>query len=149
MNITQCMIHWVMRLCCCVVADVLDLACHVEVLHSPAPLLPMFHTSQVSSKRVIDGIPMHVRHFLLRRFCKKLAGLPVQLHGQLASGPAGSTANDATSAGDQDSGSGSTIAGLLDVKQLMAEDQSTAARRAQLQHQRSQLHEVRLILSVY
>lgn len=120
--------------------------------HNAVSVPPPCGLPQVSSKRVIDGVPMHVRHFLLRRFCKQLEQLPVQLYSQLASGPAGATAHNAIAATAADPGSttsSSSSAGLLDVQQLMAENASTAARRAQLQHQRGQLHEVKLILGVY
>lgn len=34
---------------------------------------------QVSSKRVIDGVPMHLRHYLLQQFVTELSDLPAKL----------------------------------------------------------------------
>lgn len=133
---------------------------------------------QVSSKRVIDGVPMHLRHYLLHQFVTKLSDLPAKLAagmsslggteagGLSAAAKAGNRAgNGAVSDGAKGKGSaqgskglvglggpGSSQAGgcgVLDAAKLMAEDESTAERRGQLQRQREQLLGVRMILSVF
>ena len=105
--------------------------------------------TQVSSKRVIDGVPMHLRHYLLRQFCNELEDLPIALTTGTAARvprPSGSVPLGFTD-GDGDEAQGD--AGIfIDAAQLMAEDPSTAERRA-LQRQVAQWQSVRKILSVF
>ena len=102
-------------------------------------------SAQVSSKRVIDGVPMHLRHYLLRRFCNELKDLPIAMtNGSAASGRLPSSSallNGEDEVGAQVKG--------VDAAQLMAEDPATAECRAQLQRQIEQLQSVRKILSVF
>jgi hypothetical protein len=142
---------------------------------------------QVSSKRVIDGVPMHLKHYLLQQFTTELSDLPAKLAAGMSSlgasdaaslsaaaeactAGSGVTANGAASGGKGKGkgkggvhgpkglavmgGPGSSQAGgghsgVLDAAKLMAEDESTAERRAQLHRQREQLLGVKMILSVF
>ena len=126
---------------------------------------------QVSSKRVIDGVPMHLRHYLLQRFCSKLNDLPAQLAAGMVGleGAAGDDGNGredsdgeeegeggAGTAGGEGSGrqqqkgaGGSGSKQRLDAARLMAEDESTAERRGQLNRQLKQLQGVKMILNVF
>lgn len=135
---------------------------------------PHLCCSQVSSKRVIDGVPMHLDYYLLEGFCKQLRDLPALLSA--AASNAASQVGDKTDSSSDSSqaaalsadaaakGSASRPAGhqgqhscsswqqslaLVDPAVLMAEDQSTAERRAHLQRQLKQLQEVRKILNSF
>jgi hypothetical protein len=120
---------------------------------------------QVSSKRVIDGVPMHLHHYLLQRFCSKLNDLPAQLaagmvglegagggdsngsDGEEGDGEGGSS--DGSGRQQQKGAAGSGGKQRLDAARLMAEDESTAERRAQLHRQLKQLQSVKRILNVF
>jgi hypothetical protein len=124
---------------------------------------------QVSSKRVIDGVPMHLHHYLLQRFCSKLNDLPAQLAAGMVGleGAAGDDGNGREdSDGDEEGEGGAGTAGgkgggrqqqlggsgskqRLDAARLMAEDESTAERRGQLHRQLKQLQGVKMILNVF
>lgn len=134
-----------------------------------AQVTPHFCCSQVSSKRVIDGVPMHLGYHLLERFCKQLSDLPALLSaaasqvGNKTGGSSDSSQGGASLSVDAAAkGSASGPAGyqgqhscsswqqglaLIDPAVLMAEDQSTAERRARLQRQLKQLQGVRKILN--
>jgi hypothetical protein len=133
-----------------------------------APWLQCF--LQVSSKRVIDGVPMHLHHYLLQRFCSKLNDLPAQLAAGMVGleGAAGDDGNsrDGSDGEEEGEGGGAGTAGggasgrqhhlgdsggkqRLDAARLMAEDESTAERRAQLHRQLKQLQSVKMILNVF
>lgn len=131
--------------------------------------IPFHPKQQVSSKRVIDGVPMNLHHDLLLGFAKELNDLPAKVaSGMSSSRPPQSRAVRAAGAeedggnndddGDAEEGEdadGSTSTRqpgrrlALDAARLMAEDESTAQRRAQLQRQLQQLRDVRKILSVF
>lgn len=105
---------------------------------------------QVSSKRVVDGVPMHLHHYLLQRFCSRLNDLPAELaagmtgFGEDAAAEAGSTEEEGAV---KEAGKAQAV--VLDAAKLMAEDQSTAERRAQLNRQLKQLQGVKRILNVF
>lgn len=115
----------------------------------------------MSSKRVIDVVPMNLRHYLLKRFCSKLNGLPAQLAAEMLSpqttdaedrdsGEEGEASRAKGGSRQQRVGAGNDSGSKrLNPAQLMAEDESTAERRAQLHRQREQLQHVKRILSVF
>ena len=121
---------------------------------------------QVSSKRVIDIVPMHLHHYLLKHFCMKLSSLPGQLAAEMLSYQTSDT-DDKASGSDDDGDEGGSdsserggkqqqkVGGVsgskqrLDAARLMAEDESTAERRAQLHRQLKQLQGVKMILNVF
>jgi hypothetical protein len=126
----------------------------------------------VSSKRVIDCVPMHIRMHLLKGCHTALQELPVRLatagQGQAdggdgagdGAGRGGSGSSGADAAARQQArggqGGGGEAeeqqggeAGLVDAKRLMAEDAATAEMRARLRAQVQQLQHVRKILSVF
>ena len=136
------------------------------------------------SKRVIDGVPMHLHHHLLLGYCKELNDLPMKLGAALsgtgrptnapgahsrtgsalqgADGHAEQWQSEGLSESEEEGDGATAEAGsssnstsrrprplLLDAARLMAEDESTAQRRAQLTRQLQQLQGVRKILSVF
>jgi hypothetical protein len=114
---------------------------------------------KVASKRVIDGVPMHLKHFLLQRYCSELDELLVKRAAADSAGSSGNAVLGNGSLGDcaeKAAGTAGAAAGDADAKQqqqqhptpeqLMAEDASTADMRAQLKQQLEQLHNVRRIL---
>jgi hypothetical protein len=120
---------------------------------------------QVSSKRVIDIVPMHLHHYLLKHFCMKLSSLPGQLAAEMLSYQTADT-DDRASGSDNDDesgfdsgdrggrqqqkgGGGSGSKQRLNAARLMAEDESTAERRGQLHRQLKQLQGVKMILNVF
>lgn len=115
----------------------------------------------MSSKRVIDGVPMHLNHYLLHRFCSHLEELAVSFVAGLPEGSSSgsSKAANAAAAGTADGDDTDDVAAEADqvggttakltAAALMAEDKSTATKRAGLERQLKQLHEVRKILSVF
>lgn len=123
---------------------------HVPLCDKDCVLTPLdltWHPSQVSSKRVVDGVPMHLHHYLLQRFCKQLNDLPAEL----AAGMTGFGEDAATEAGSgaEEGGVKKGQAVVLDAAKLMAEGESTAERRAQLNRQLKQLQGVKRILNVF
>jgi len=142
-------------------------------LYSHSNCLPFYsYPLQVSSKRVIDGVPMHLRHYLLQQFVTELSDLPAKLaSGMSALSPVDASGRSITASPGGDNGvaireaggkgkegmgadgtAGSSkqgTAAVLDAAKLMSEDESTAERRAQLQRQREQLLGVKMILSVF
>lgn len=88
---------------------------------------------QVSSKRLIEEVPMWVEEYLLNAYCKRAKQMPVEL---LA--PAG-----------QRSATGAESNQQPDPAQLMTEDRTTAKQRAEIQKKLDQLHEVRKILNSF
>jgi hypothetical protein len=112
---------------------------------------------------------MHLRHYLLQRFCSKLNDLPTQLAAGMVGleGAAGDDGNGrehsdgeeegeggAGTAGGQGGGRQQQLGGggsqqRLDAARLMAEDESTAERRGQLHRQLKQLQGVKMILNVF
>jgi hypothetical protein len=109
---------------------------------------------KVASKCVIDGVPMHLKHFLLQRYCRELDELLVKraaadsAAAAAGGGLSGTLADDqaAAAAGGDGTAAGEALQQLPTAEQLMAEDASTAELRAQLQRQLEQLHNVRRIL---
>jgi hypothetical protein len=117
---------------------------------------------------------MHLRHYLLQRFCSKLNDLPAQLAAGMV-GLEGAGVGDINSNGTEgtasegeeegEGGGGGGTAGVegggrqqqlggsgkqrLDAARLMAEDESTAERRGQLHRQLKQLQGVKMILNVF
>ncbi|KAF6262011.1 P-loop containing nucleoside triphosphate hydrolase protein [Scenedesmus sp. NREL 46B-D3] len=115
---------------------------------------------KVASKRVIDGVPMHLKHFLLQRYCRELDELLVKRAAADSSGGVGvsgradgAVAEKAAAAGTWSGAGGAEYGEGMPqqqqqptAEQLMAEDASTADLRAQLKRQLEQLHNVRRIL---
>lgn len=113
---------------------------------------------KVASKRVYDYVPMHIKHYLLGRYCEQLEKLPVQL----ATATPGSShaAADATEPQHQECMSSSAAMAAVNrvnsvmqlsvtAEELMEEEGSTAELRANLQKQLAQLISVRQILKVF
>lgn len=104
---------------------------------------------KVASKRVNDGVPLHLKHFLLARYCKELDELLVK---RAAADSAAVNADCATADGAQANGAAAEAGQALrqqqqpTAEQLMSEDASTAELRLQLKQQLEQLHNVRRIL---
>ena len=113
---------------------------------------------------------MHLRHYLLKQYCKELSDLPAQLAARFTAGDTSMAADYnplynqggsglggvSARSSNSDALEGVPVAGgqsgfgvQLDLKALMAEDESTAERRAQLRRQLKQLNGVRMILSVF
>ncbi|WIA22589.1 hypothetical protein OEZ86_009574 [Tetradesmus obliquus] len=103
---------------------------------------------KVASKRVIDEVPLHLKHFLLRRYCKELDELLVKRAAAASThGVADGTAlEEAAAAGEDEVGEAPQ---QPTAEQLMAEDASTAELRAHLQRQLKQLQKVRKILESF
>jgi hypothetical protein len=112
---------------------------------------------KVASKRVIDGVPMHLKHFLLQRYCTELDELLVKrAAADSATGVIGGSgggggnlqvvAGTAAGVAGAEGGEGVLLQQQPTAEQLMAEDASTADMRAQLKRQLEQLHNVRRIL---
>jgi hypothetical protein len=128
---------------------------------------------KLSSKRVYDAVPMHIKHYLLRRYCEELEQLPLQLpaNGVSAADDSG-FGNDCNRLQDKDvkkqqmtvstaadplTGDEVTVHPLkhlltrlpFNVAELMEEEGSVRERRAHLQKQQKQLLNVRHILQVF
>lgn len=97
---------------------------------------------KVSSKRVVDNVPMHIRHFLLGSFRESMREQACRLPMDLATGRATSSA-----VGCLDGTSSSDHGKHLTAEDLMSEDRSIADRREQLMRQQRQLKDVRKILN--
>jgi ribosomal protein L12E/L44/L45/RPP1/RPP2 len=104
----------------------------------------------VASKRVIDGVPMHLKHYLLQRYCRELDELLVKRAAadSAAAGGAVNRADEQAAAAEGDTADEGMQQQQQQptAEQLMAEDASTADMRAQLKRQLEQLHHVRRIL---
>ena len=87
---------------------------------------------ELASRRAVDSIAMHVRHFLLVACVRELEALP----SRLLSGGSGSASNGITGEG-----------AAPDLAQLMVEDSSVAQRRAELLGRRTRLMLARRELS--
>lgn len=101
---------------------------------------------KVSSKRVIDNVPMHIRHFLLDNFCKRVRELSCRLPMDLATGK---VAKGATGVSDEDDQGDAAGSSPLTAELLMSEDRSVAEQRQQLLRQQQQLKDVRRILNSF
>jgi hypothetical protein len=101
--------------------------------------------AQVSSKRVVDGVPMHLNYYLLQQYCKQLNDLPAKLAAGMTGSESAAEVGRSTAgqAGVEDSSDeegqvGSKQEGraakkprkgyavVVDAARLMAEDASTA-----------------------
>ncbi|KAF8059174.1 mx [Scenedesmus sp. PABB004] len=100
-----------------------------NLLHLVAATLAYF---KVSTKRVIDYVPMHTTLCLLQSTARRLEELPLRL---MQSGDGSAP------------GGGNGGPGIAHLVALMEEDRSVAARRAELAAQRDALTKARKILS--
>jgi hypothetical protein len=120
---------------------------------------------KVASKRVIDNVPMHLKHYLLQRYCTELDELLVKRAAADSAAATGGCGVSGVRTDDQAAAAAAAAAGggggadaagegvqqqqqqqQPTAEQLMAEDASTADMRAQLKRQLEQLHHVRRIL---
>jgi hypothetical protein len=105
---------------------------------------------------MVHAVPMHLKHYLLQRYCRELDELLVSKRVAAdsaaaagGSGVSGTPADDQAAAAAAAGGGDTAGEGMQQqptAEQLMAEDASTADMRAQLKRQLEQLHHVRRIL---
>jgi hypothetical protein len=104
----------------------------------------------ITSKRIIDAVPLHLKYFLLGRYCTELEALPGMLIAADTEEEANSTTAEAASAvAGSESASCELGHKLRSAVKLMAEDPSTAERRATCTRQLDQLKAVRKILDMF
>jgi hypothetical protein len=116
-----------------------------------------YFLGKVAIKCVIDGVPMHLKHFLLQRYCTELdellvkraaadSGTGVMGRSEVGGGETEVAAGTAAGVAGAEGGEGVLLQQQPTAEQLMSEDASTADMRAQLKRQLEQLHNVRRIL---
>ncbi|KAG2488600.1 hypothetical protein HYH03_012919 [Edaphochlamys debaryana] len=107
-----------------------------DELHAMAACLAYF---KVAFKRVQDGVPLHIRRFLLRRLGSR-EGLEAALAEHLGTGA------PAAAAGDGGAASGAADKAEV-ARLLLAEDEAVAARRSQLRDLERRLREAVALLN--